>query len=285
MILGGAILGLSILPQYSAEPPESTYDTIRIYGESIVDKLRALTCALTEEEILAIKPNQEFDWTSDVILLAEFDNNLQAGNVITLTGAIEQWLLQRRRTEDTIYTELAELDVTVEEYIDYEAKSNKSYEYRLFAQSADELSAPLDADTLETRFDYYTLIEPISGVVYTFCLNTNTSPFATSNNLNVYEGSFTEHPYTSHSQNKYIKGTVNFLAGNIDNDGVLLYPQDYLEDLEAFIHDGNEKIFKDARGRGWRVKTNLFTPQYKDRTVNQLASFSFNFVEVGNLDS
>lgn len=286
MFLNGSLLGFSILVNPVPIPSPVIYDKITVYGGGIIDKVTATNETLTETKIRNMILAMNYPWDASVIMKAEFNNNLSAGNIEGIINPIEKWILQRRRLEDSTFKSLSEFDVAVDNYIDYEIKNNKSYIYRLFAQSSDELSAPLDAEVLVTDFNYWVLIEPISGKAMIFSLDTQSGTLSTSSNLNVYDGSYTEHPITSHSVSKYISGNISVTAGDIDGiTGDLIYNQGYLDDMEDFISDSKVKILKDPRGRGWKVKTSSFSSNYNDRSLEQISTVSFSFIEVGNLES
>lgn len=286
MILGGAILGHAIMvtAQVIAEP--AAYDTIKIYGNSIIDKVRAVSDTRTEQELTLMKPNQSFPWTSTTISYSEFNNDLSSGSIGQITSPIIGYSLYRRRTDGTVFTLISNLGVDDKEFIDYEAKNNKEYLYRLLAKSENEISSPLDADVITANFPNWYLIDEVTKEVFLFDLNLSSGTQSTSSSMKVYESSFTEHPYINHSKNKYMKGKISALAGVIsDTTGELVYPQDYLDNLESFVNNGNTKILKDRRGRGWKVRTDAFNVSYMDATMEQLAKVDFDYIEVANLDS
>lgn len=287
MLLGGSIVGGSILFNAGITPPPTTYDTVRVYGQSRVDKIRILSEVLTEAQILAISPPDTFTWTPTTLLYAEFDDTLNAGNISGITNPITSWLLFRRRVEDTLFKQIATLAVGDSSYIDYEAKANKDYIYRLYAESSDELSNPLTADIVSTSYYNWSLTDPDTGQLYLFNLNLSSGSLSTSSSMHVYGNAYSEHPSVSFSDNKSIRGSIQALAGSVPFDGStdLVYPQDYLDDLETFIHNGKSKILKDRRGRGWIVATDNFKSSYIDVVGDQIANISFDFVETANLDS
>ena len=288
MPLTGSLLGYTVAPRLAPSQATSVFDTVKVYATThscIIDKIRVRNTVLTEEEVFALKPYEDFDWLPDVVMYADFENNLSAGNVTGLTNPIEKWLLFRKQVQENTFKSLGEFDVSIIEFIDYEIKNNKSYLYRLFAQSSDEVSAPLDADILQTDFNKWSLIDMNTKEVWLLSLDVQSGTQERKEHMTVYDGSFGEFPYESYSLNNYEESSVTITGGRISSNGSFIYPQDYIDTFKDFINNGNRKILKDRRGRGWIVGTTRPTSNYVDDSREQLVSLTFSYTQVAELES
>ncbi len=285
-VLGGTLLGSFILTNPQPIPTPSAYDTVKVYGGLTVDKVRGVRGVLSEEELDLISPLTEFEWTPETIYLANFNYDLTAGNISGVLNPIEKWILYRRRDTDTKFKLMANLSVSEVSFRDYEIKTNKKYIYRLFAESADEISAPLDSEIFTSDFYYWVMIDTITNRIYIFDLEANASSLSYGNSEIIYQSPFAQFPTISKTPTNYMQTTISALAGAIDYDTMeFIYPQDYLDEFVDYINNGNEKILKDPRGRGWIVKTSNFNHTYRQGTDVMYADINFDVKQVGVLDS
>lgn len=283
--LQGIFLGGSFFSKPESSTPfvPIEYDELEIFGDAdgFVDKIY-----VTTESHGKMIPNIEPVWTPLVIIFADFFNSLSCGNIVGITNPVLNYIVYRRRDTDTIFKKLATIPVEQTEYNDYEVKSNKQYLYRVFAQSTDELSSPLDADPVDVKFETYSFTDEDTGETYVFSLDVSPSSIVTNSGLIVRESPYAEKPHINQRKTKYIVGNLSAVAGSIDIDtGELIYPQDYIDGMRDFFYNGKTKIYKDPRGRGWKVRTDNFVDSYKRYSPDQIANISLSFVEKKSLDS
>lgn len=285
MLLGGSFLGFSILSQATIIPPPTTYNKIVVYGDCVVDKVRALTTSLSETEMGNIQlADSFFPWTPETILYAEFSNNLQAGNVSGLSSPIESWVIFRKRSDDTNYVKVAEIPSANTMFTDYTVKGKRTYEYQVYAKTATELSAPLLSVPIYTDFQYWALMNYDSpDRVWLFDLNLQSGGITVNKPANIFDQTYTQFPVVTFGEKEYITGSISFTSGAMAN-GSMAYSVDYLDELTAFINNRQPKILKNRYGQAWKVITHDISWNFNDVISEQIADVSFNFTQIGNLE-
>jgi hypothetical protein len=281
MILNGSILGSSFLFNQFLIPQPTSYDSVKINGNCKIDKVRVLDIELSETEINNIKLNDIYTWNPNTLIYSEFGNNLSAGNITGISGAITNWDIYRKIKDESIYTKLKTINVSEKKYIDYTVKANKTYQYRIYAKNASEISDALNTGEVLTDFYTWSLCDENTGEVWLFELNLQSGDIKSNVDINIFDKAYTKYPSVSFSEKDYLSGSINCLAGTINADGTLYYPDDYLDNLRAFINNKKSKLLKNRRGDCWRVCTNNFNFKYEDFIPQQVANVTFDYVEVG----
>lgn len=267
-------------------PTPSTYSNIKLFGASIVDDLWGVSRIMTQSEINNLDLYTEPQWGIDTIILANFDNNLQAGNIISLPTPIDKWLLLRKGQNDAKFTKIAELEANVSEYVDRLAVSKEMYQYELIPMAGDLLGEPLLSDPTPTDFTKVVLLNPDETEGYSFCLDLSVSDISVEEDLvvNDTKGKF----QTILKGNKEVNsGTISFIAtSNSDTYNELKQDVAFLDGLKDFILNGEDKILKFTSGFSYRVSTSDFSKSEKqgnDAKGNKVFAISFSWREVGEL--
>ena len=219
-------------------------------------------------------------WTQYTYLLADFNNDLEAGAIRGL-GDIEGWVLYRWDSKTNQAVLLGEFDADVIQYIDYTALLNTNYTYLLYAHGQSSDSSALQSPTITPNYYGYFLIDVTNDVVYKFDTNlsggdlqqnTEHSSFKTNNKYQTY----------NIGDLQYLSGNINALVRYANSNIYINNTVELLENLRNCIKDGERiKILKTRKGEGWYV----FTYDYSDSVVNQAigeqpvnASFSFDVI-------
>lgn len=288
-VMNGFFIRGSFIGGINPTPQTSAYDTITIYGESNIDKVHLRNNILTETEINAIDYTEQTSWTPNTLLLAEFRNNLSAGNVTGLTSDATHWEIQRRSGTETTFTVLATVPITQTEYIDYTIGSRERCIYRIFALNEDERSQPLQTETVLADFYLWSLVDDTTGEVFIFDLNIDSGSHTSNTGFTVYNDVYSQKPSVSYSQLDYLSGTISGMAGTVNcTDGRHIAPKSYLENFRSFINNKRTKLLKSRNGDVWRVNTNNFRLSYIDNINNtredfQPAIISFDYVETSDI--
>lgn len=291
MILGGSFVGGSILVNLPKSIPTSRYLDLKVNGSLIVDKIRVLSKELSEQEKDNLRPTDEYVWSDDTLLYAEFNNDLSAGNVGGLSDTVVGVQLFRREDDESTFKRIATIPISdiiagKTSYDDYTATTNKSYQYRLYVETNTELSEPVDATPINTDFFYWSLINPETKQAYIFDLNLDSGSIASNTDMTVYDSAYTAKPAVSFSEKDYVSGSISCLAGHANvSDGSMVhyYPKDYISGLKDFINDKTEKYLKSRSGEIWKVLTSNFEWSYVDEVGEQIADIKFDFIEVGEV--
>jgi hypothetical protein len=280
-VINGIALGVSILNSYAGYPIPATYTGIKVYGANIIDHVHIKNVLLTQTEIANLQLYTAPVWDGNTILLANFANNFNAGNITGLVNPITTWVFQRRKTTETTFTTLATLPSTTTQYIDATAEPNVDYIYQVLAKNATEISEPL-VNTLSSNF-YNCVLSSLDGSeAYIFDLNLDFGGLQEVVAFQQFDG-YNEFPSFSFGEMKYREGDVEAILAS-DYSGIeLIQTVDYLKAFSAFINNKQEKIFKDRKGNVLKVVT---TGGVKQAPLNiaigaQPYTVNFNFKESG----
>lgn len=283
MILGGSFLGVSTLTGLVQFPEPSAYTAIRINGEAIYDYVWSRNFVMTDAQIRALELDVTPVFDGTTIMLANFNNNLGAGSVDSITNPITSFDVNRRKSDETTFTLLDNVASTVTSYNDVTAEPNVTYIYEILAKNATEISEPLLADPLESDFYNWLIIDPETATTYVFNLNLQSSAFANEIDYNRYDGYNKYSPFTFGDRD-FLTGSVSaILASNNEVCGVEVEQSvEFLDQFRAFINNKKEKILKSRKGHVIRVVTTDYNSNiWLDELGEQLYRVSFNFTEVG----
>jgi len=279
MFLSGSFLGGAFLSAPQQDQLSVIYDAIKINGECMIDNLRILNRSLTDEEKNNLSAGTEYVWTSNTILLCNFNGNTNAED-INIGDPITGFNVFRIKNDETLAELVVEnLSPNAEEYRDYVPTRQNSYQYLVYAQTAIELSEPMQSNTVEHDYCGWFLTIPYNNYAYKFDLNLSSNAVNRNTDITIYDTKYTKYPTISFSEKNYLSGSINCLVGYMEN-GIYIDTIEYLDRLEADIIDGQIKELKNRKGEIWKVYTKDFTKKYDDKITDQIVSISFNFVEV-----
>ena len=267
-------------------PTPSEYNNIKLYGGATFDTLWLENYKRTIQEITLLNLYSEPVWDINTLLLAKFNGNLQAGNIISLPSPIDKWILLRRGQNDAKFTRIAELDANVTEYVDRLAVSKEVYTYELLPVADDLIGEPLLSDPISTNFTKVILLDPTETEGYSFCLDLSVSDIGIEEDLTVSDtkGKF----QTILKGNKKVNsGNLSFIiTSNADTYNELKQDVAFIDGFGDFILNGEEKILKFTSGFTYRVFTSDFIKAEKegnDAKGNKVFVISFAWREVGGL--
>jgi len=130
LFLSGLFLGVNYFQNVAGTPSpvKKIYDSIQIFGGATIDKLQIENIEIDNETLTNIAISDRLIWNPTTILLAEFENNLIAGNVANLDSPVTQWQISRRESNSSVLKILGTVDVGVTEFVDFSCQQNKIYE-------------------------------------------------------------------------------------------------------------------------------------------------------------
>ena len=282
MYLSGYIVGLSYLGFVPPPVVPTAFEKITIYGEQAVDFLWVKNKVLTDAEIEAIAIDDTPIWDADTILLANYDDSINAGNIVTLDNAIVKWVVQRQEASSAIRQTISSVANTVSELNDYTIAANKNYQYYIFPVTATETGEPLESDAIDADFYNWSLTDPVANTVFLFDFNLDSGDIVNDIDRSEYE-TFTKFNKVSRGKRDFIKGGITCLAGYINSNGNYESPITYLENMKDIINNGNIKYLKSRKGNVWAVDTYGFKYKYMDAISDQPQTISFEFMEIAEV--
>lgn len=283
MFLSGSFLGMSYLEKINQIPLASAYSKLNFYGNNIIDEIHVQNRLYSDEEVLNLQINDYPAWDGYTLLLSKFDQqDLKAGNILTLNSPITNWVIYRKDTDDKISKKLIELDVNTTEYTDYTVQGNKTYIYDIFPKTVNEIGEPLETSQTLADFWGWYLVDPDTQTVFMFDLNIESGEINNETDMTTYQ-SYGKYNSYSFGNRDYVKGSVSAIGGTINVNGELVNGVDYIHNLRAFINNKKDKLLKNSHGDIFSVITSGFKYKYIDDTQEQIFTVSFSFEESGSV--
>lgn len=272
------------------------YNRVNLRGQGLVDYVWIKNKIDTQAEI---EETNEYtyrpSWDGDTIFLANFDNNIDAGNAGTVSGEILYWQIYKRIENESALRFIGRVPASQHKLYDFNVLNNSTYKYILFGETAQYISTSLQQEG-ETTTNWWnwslTKIRKAddesdsyyvdSGNVWLFDTELQSSALQQNLDKAVIEN-FTQFPKVSTGKKNYLTGSISAYLSNPYNSRY----QDTVEQYNAFIDfiaDENPKLLKDRKGNGWIVATTGNQMQYEDVSSEQITVVSFEFVQLGDLD-
>ena len=272
------------------------YNKATLYGDSMVDYIWVRNKVDSQSEInQTLGYTYEPKWDANTFLLALFNNTLNGGNVTSVGDKILYWQVYKRKKGEATLRFLARVPASQYAIYDFNAVNNAEYQYILFAETAEYISAPLQQDgyTVTSWWNWsltkLAKSETDDKIYYAdsknvWLFDTEVQSSALQQNLDKATiENFTQFPKISTGKKNYLTGSISAFLSNPHNARY----EDTIEQYNAFIDfiaDENPKLLKDRKGNGWIVDTTSNQMQYNDVTAEQITTVNFDFVQLDDLD-
>lgn len=272
------------------------YNKATLYGDSMVDYIWVHNKVDSQSEInQTLGYTYEPKWDANTFLLALFNNTLNGGNVTSVGDKILYWQVYKRKRGEATLRFLVRVPASQYTLYDFNAVNNAEYQYILFAETAEYISAPLQQDgyTVTSWWNWsltkLTKSETNDKIYYAdgknvWLFDTEVQSSALQQNLDKATiENFTQFPKISTGKKNYLTGSISAFLSNPYNARY----EDTIEQYNAFVDfiaDENPKLLKDRKGNGWIVDTTSNQMQYNDVTAEQITTVNFDFVQLDNLD-
>ena len=290
MFLSGNFLSVSVFQNVVGipSPVKRSYSSIKIYGNATIDKLQIKNIEVDNTTLQNIIITDKLVWTPDTIALCEFENSLLAGNIADLDSPVTNWQISRRESNSSVLKNLGIVDVSVNEFVDYECQANKNYVYEVYGINDTQISEPFITNSIDTSgiYGWFLVGNDVDGSTYVYKMDLNLDFGGYQN-----EEDFTEHnTYTkfnafSVGERRFLRGTLSAIAGEISLDGnQLIQPVDYIDILRNRIQDISTKILKSRKGEIFKVKTHGFSATPVDNGImSQPYIIKFDFIQCAEI--
>ena len=286
---GTITLGTS---SFKAFIPTSTsddvYDKLTIYATgqtSIIGGLWGRNKVITEDTIAGYNPITYIPmWGVTTYILGLFNGSTAAGNVEGISNPITNWDLFRLDPDSTQLVHLAELDVDTVEFIDFKALLDNNVRYYLFAKNDTEISSPIISDFITVDYSGHYLIDEENEVSYRLDIETTGASSTYEGNVTEYETN-NQYVTVSRGNKNILRKTVKGIIRDEDlTDSDIVQENSLLEAFRSFVYSDRPKLYKDKRGRIYRVQTKDYKePVFHEKIEEQLVYSEFTIVEVGDV--
>lgn len=275
-----------------------SYNKVILHGESYVDYLWIKNKIDTQTEIDSTLENTyKPEWDNNTLLLANFDNSINGGNVKSLKDDVLYWQIYRKRPEDTVLTFICRVPVSQYQLLDFNVLNNTEYQYTIFAETETTISAPFEqVGYTRTNWWNWSLIglqESTEKNLYyvdsdnIWLFDTELTSSGLDQNMAQYiMDNFTRYPSVSTGKRNYMSGSITAFLSNV-NTSIGGY-QDTVEQYNSFVEfiaNPTPKLLRDRKGNGWIVSTNGVNGQYIDESPQQIIKVSFSFTQLDDVNN
>lgn len=262
----------------TAIPPQQSFSSIKLYGSGYFDELHAQKVILTDEQILSINTNQV--WGINTLLLANFENELEAGNLKNNDLPITHWRIKRKLPEELLYKLIAEISYSDIEsfYIDYTVKNKVEYEYLVYPVSNGIEGNPIGGIGMS---EFWGWILSDGETTYNFDLEINSEDIRVIQDMKLFSN-FSKYPAFSFGDQEYREGVLTTMPYELNGNKIDV-SLNVLENLRSFINNKQTKILKNPKGEIMNVVTSDFSYKYLDQIGEQPYRISFRFTEVAEV--
>jgi len=229
------------------------------------------------------------EWQYDNVLLAKFQDNLNAGNVDFVGLSVANLLIKRRKAEEFEWQDLHKFTFDVDaidyEFYDRYVEANQKYEYAV---------VPITSGDVEGNFIIADIIPEFEGA---FLLDKN-NIFKLLYNMEygvtervqlneVFNPIDSKYPIVvSNGDIDYEKGSITALVlSTIEINNNINRHQEKLhrKQLTDFLVNKRPKVLKDGNGNIWLIScVGRPTIDYLNNLGQSLANISFEWVEIAD---
>lgn len=280
MILGINACGMAEFS--TAIPDKRIHNQAKFYGLANIDNVHIQNIHSTQsdvENIFVNTVNQERN--INTLLLANFNNSLEAGEFDNAGTIVTHWRIYRRKVGESIYTFLTEIPYVADgvDFYDYTAQNGVQYEYEVKATSSGiEGNGKTGVGSLD--FFGWILSDEDEDIVYKFDAEIESGDINVLRDITLYDN-YSEKPAFRFGKRNYRQGNLKTmpLMFNVEKHEYEI-TLDTLESLRDFINKPNIKILKNAKGEIFRCITKDMSYKYIDKVREQPYTVSFDFTEV-----
>lgn len=261
--------------------------TFKFYGGNTgctVSKIWGRNIELTQEIINAYTASSYIpSFNFDTYILTKFENDLQAGNVTTLIGNLQNWLLYRLKDNDSTLELVSIVDINQKEFYDYNVLNESVYQYYLFLESDTVITNPVITNSIQSLYYGWFIIDLENSKSYQLDIefsgaNRNHMEDFTEYDTNQIANTFTR------GGNHYIEGNITSILSNNNLKQDIVNTNDLLTQFRNFIKNDKPKLLKSRRNKSYLVmpfdyKEELLSPNISENVYK----VSFKFKEVGDV--
>ncbi len=236
------------------------------------------------------KPNKSTDWDNNTMIMCDFNNNINGGNVQYIFNEIDSIILKRRKVGTLNWTTIGNIKIDEPNklninILDTFIPNNTDLEYILQILSSDgrlgngvissvtSCFRKLFISDIDENFNIYSAVN---------------MPLTKVRDVQIYSPLGQQYPITvSNSITNYISSNLSgSILGSMDETGI--FDKNEVFELSNkfvdFLSNGKTKVIKDWYGRiflcdilgGFSVTPNM---------LNGMINFQFNFIEKGNWEN
>lgn len=273
-----------------------SYNKATLYGNSIVDYVWIKNYVAEQSEIDTVSAyTYSPQWDDTTLMLAPFNSDINGGNVVGLSDNVIAWQIYKRKPDDSVFTFVAKVPAAQYKVSDFNVLNNDEYQYTIFAETENYISAPLEQkDFVKASWWNWSIVglndSGTNGLYYAdsdniWLFDTMLTSSGFDQNIDKYiVENFTQFPKISSGKKNYLSSSITAFLNNI-KDGRYVDTVEQYNRFVDFIAQPTPKLLRDRKGNGWVVSTMGNTMRYIDESVEQITQVSFNFVQLNDIQS
>lgn len=273
-----------------------SYNKATLYGNSIVDYVWIKNYVAEQSEIDTVSAyTYSPQWDDTTLMLAPFNSDINGGNVVGLSDNVIAWQIYKRKPDDSVFTFVAKVPAAQYKVSDFNVLNNDEYQYTIFAETENYISAPLEQkDFVKASWWNWSIVglndSGTNGLYYAdsdniWLFDTMLTSSGFDQNIDKYiVENFTQFPKISSGKKNYLSSSITAFLNNI-KDGRYVDTVEQYNRFVDFIAQPTPKLLRDRKGNGWVVSTMGNSMRYIDESVEQITQVSFNFVQLNDIQS
>lgn len=273
-----------------------SYNKATLYGNSIVDYVWIKNYVAEQSEIGTVSAyTYSPQWDDTTLMLAPFNSDINGGNVVGLSDNVIAWQIYKRKPDDSVFTFVAKVPAAQYKVSDFNVLNNDEYQYTIFAETENYISAPLEQkDFVKASWWNWSIVglndSGTNGLYYAdsdniWLFDTMLTSSGFDQNIDKYiVENFTQFPKISSGKKNYLSSSITAFLNNI-KDGRYVDTVEQYNRFVDFIAQPTPKLLRDRKGNGWVVSTMGNNMRYIDESVEQITQVSFNFVQLNDIQS
>ena len=273
-----------------------SYNKATLYVNSIVDYVWIKNYVAEQSEIDTVSAyTYSPQWDDTTLMLAPFNSDINGGNVVGLSDNVIAWQIYKRKPDDSVFTFVAKVPAAQYKVSDFNVLNNDEYQYTIFAETENYISAPLEQkDFVKASWWNWSIVglndSGTNGLYYAdsdniWLFDTMLTSSGFDQNIDKYiVENFTQFPKISSGKKNYLSSSITAFLNNI-KDGRYVDTVEQYNRFVDFIAQPTPKLLRDRKGNGWVVSTMGNTMRYIDESVEQITQVSFNFVQLNDIQS
>lgn len=272
------------------------YNKATLYGNAYIDYIWIRNVVDNEEKINEVNEYRYAPiWDDETVLLATFTSGINGGNVISLSDDVLYWQIYKRKPNDVSLSFVTKIPASQYEVSDFNVLNNEEYQYTIFAETENYISAPLEqVGYTKASWWNWSLVgleeSEIDGLYYAdsnniWLFDTMLTSNGFDQNIDKYiTENFTRFPKVSSSKKNYLSSSITAFLSNVDpKTGKYIDTVEQYNKFIEFIAKPTPKLLRDRKGNGWVVSTTGNSLQYIDESSEQITRVSFNFVQLDDV--
>ena len=227
---------------------------------------------------------EELDWNYNTAFYGKFKNNLHAGNVDYSSVEVSSMRIKRRKYNDHNWFTLWDIPISKNEDFGFErfdryAQANQDYYYAL-VPVLENVEGNMSKNNIKSEFDSYFILD--KDISYPIIFNTSLN-MQINKQIGTVNTLGRKYPYVfSNGLSHYKTGSLKFSLAPYDNCEIQIDKgNEYRQQFDEWIMDGNPKIIKDWSGQIYMIGLTSSIPI--DFSFYELPSYDIQFSEIGDV--